>query len=58
MPHLRDKFNEWEDHWYPKMLPMDDRAVPRTPASVNDIQLPEAVRRGAAVGGGGGASGA
>jgi alkanesulfonate monooxygenase SsuD/methylene tetrahydromethanopterin reductase-like flavin-dependent oxidoreductase (luciferase family) len=28
MPNLRSKFNKWEDHWYPKMMPREDRAVP------------------------------
>jgi hypothetical protein len=28
MPHLRDKFNDFEDKWYPKMMPQADRAVP------------------------------
>jgi len=36
-PHLRSKFSEWEDKWYPKMMPMDDRAVPQTPNGVADI---------------------
>ena len=36
-PHLRSKFSEWEDKWYPKMMPMDERAVPQTPNGVVDI---------------------
>jgi hypothetical protein len=27
MPHLRDMWGEWEDHWWPK--PMAVRAVPQ-----------------------------
>ncbi len=51
-PHLRSKFSEWEDKWYPKMMPMDDRAVPQTPNGVADIALPAALRAkvGAALG--------
>ncbi|PFG74020.1 LLM class flavin-dependent oxidoreductase [Tepidiforma thermophila] len=29
MPNLRDKFNEFEDRWYPKPLPPERRAVPK-----------------------------
>ena len=27
MPHLRDMWSDWEDHWWPK--PMAVRAVPQ-----------------------------
>ncbi len=29
MPLLRDKFKEYEDHWYPKPLPTECRARPQ-----------------------------
>lgn len=45
MPHLRDKFSDFEDKWYPKMMPQADRAVPI---------VQESARMPAAVGGGGG----
>ena len=28
MPNLRSKFSEYEDKWYPKMLPASERATP------------------------------
>jgi len=28
MPHLKDKFNDFEDKWYPKMMPANERAKP------------------------------
>ncbi len=43
MPNLRSKFGEWEDHWYPKMMPASERAVP----------IKGEARVAAAVGGGG-----
>ncbi len=43
-PHLRSKCSEWEDEWYPKMVPMDDSAVPQTPNGVAGITLPAALR--------------
>ena len=43
-PHLRDKFNDFEDKWYPKMMPIEQRAVP-IPGSVPRVPV--------AVGGGG-----
>jgi len=27
-PHLRDKFNDFEDKWSPKMMPAENRAAP------------------------------
>jgi alkanesulfonate monooxygenase SsuD/methylene tetrahydromethanopterin reductase-like flavin-dependent oxidoreductase (luciferase family) len=42
-PNLRDKFSEFEDEWYPKMMPANERAVP----------IPGQVRMPAGVGGGG-----
>ncbi len=53
-PLLRDKFSEWEDHWYPKMLPADQRAVANPPASAADVTKPQ-VGEPVAVGGGGAA---
>ena len=36
LPGLRDIWSEYEDHWYPKMIPMADRARPAPlPASAN-----------------------
>ncbi|MBI5949970.1 MAG: LLM class flavin-dependent oxidoreductase [Chloroflexi bacterium] len=54
-PRLRDKFSQFEDHWAPKPMPMDDRAVPQVPRDINDIRIPDGARQGAAVGGGGAA---
>ena len=45
-PHLRDKFNEFEDKWYPKMMPAADRANPI-------VQEKDQARIPVAVGGGG-----
>ena len=45
MPNLRSKFNEFEDKWYPKMMPASERATP----------IPGEVRMPVGVGGGGAA---
>jgi hypothetical protein len=45
-PPLRDKFNDFEDKWYPKMMPAEDRAAPI-------VQEKDQVRFPVAVGGGG-----
>src|SRR5690606_30759941 len=29
LPRLRGKFSEYEDHWYPKMMPKERRATPQ-----------------------------
>ncbi len=29
LPRLRGKFSEYEDHWYPKMLPKEKRTLPQ-----------------------------
>jgi alkanesulfonate monooxygenase SsuD/methylene tetrahydromethanopterin reductase-like flavin-dependent oxidoreductase (luciferase family) len=29
MPHLRDMWPEWEDHWWPTPIPSSDRTQPR-----------------------------
>ena len=42
LPNLRSKFSEYEDKWYPKMMPAEDRAVP----------IPGQVRMPVGVGGG------
>ena len=39
MPHLRPIWSEWEDHWSPKPLPAEQRAIPGAQA--------EAARRAA-----------
>jgi hypothetical protein len=32
LPQLRDLFDkDWEDRWWPKPLPKQDRAVPQPP---------------------------
>ncbi|MCK9519103.1 MAG: LLM class flavin-dependent oxidoreductase [Dehalococcoidia bacterium] len=31
MPHLRDKFSDYEDRWSPRPLPKAQRAIPRVP---------------------------
>lgn len=40
MPQMRSKWAGYEDHWYPKAMPLEDRAEPRTvtpfPASLNE----------------------
>ena len=46
MPHLKDKFNDFEDKWYPKMMPASERAVPI-------VQEKDQARIAMAVGGGG-----
>lgn len=38
IPMLRDKFSEFEDHWYPKPMPQAERAVPNVPEP-GDIPL-------------------
>ena len=48
MPALRDKFNDFEDHWSPRPLPAIDRAVPTVPA-VEEVSLRAPLRT--AVGG-------
>jgi alkanesulfonate monooxygenase SsuD/methylene tetrahydromethanopterin reductase-like flavin-dependent oxidoreductase (luciferase family) len=49
IPAMRDKFSGFEDHWYPKMMPANQRAQP--------IAGPQAVpaREPALIGGGGAA---
>jgi alkanesulfonate monooxygenase SsuD/methylene tetrahydromethanopterin reductase-like flavin-dependent oxidoreductase (luciferase family) len=42
MPHLRDKFNDFEDKWYPKMMPESERAVPIV-ATKDDARVAVAV---------------
>lgn len=53
MPALRDKFSNFEDHWAPKPMPLDDRAVPRVP-EIHEVQRPGRVPSGAPAGGGAG----
>jgi alkanesulfonate monooxygenase SsuD/methylene tetrahydromethanopterin reductase-like flavin-dependent oxidoreductase (luciferase family) len=43
MPRLRHLFDEYEDHWYPKMLPADDRATPRETQPMDLSTIAEAV---------------
>ena len=30
MPVFRDRWKDYEDHWYPKPMPAEDRAIPRS----------------------------
>jgi len=53
MPHLKDKFSEFEDHWMPKPLPISQRAVPHVPDHIPPT--PQASRELALSAAGGGA---
>jgi hypothetical protein len=52
-PHLRSKFSEYEDHWYPKMLPQSQRATPIETPYTGRLAAPLPRLSGVAAGGAG-----
>ncbi|MDZ7727849.1 MAG: hypothetical protein U5Q44_06435 [Dehalococcoidia bacterium] len=54
-PQLRDKFNDWDDHWYPNPMQADQRSRPSVP-SPDEVTRP-ALGEPVSVGGGGASGG-
>jgi hypothetical protein len=55
-PNLRHKWDDWEDRWYPRPIPMEERAVPIDTPYTGQLTPPLSRELAAAPGGGSGAA--